>query len=401
MSGSHFMTKAQAAEYGELSWFFEGRAAEMAEIVGWLRTARSGMLVACGRAGSGKSALLGNVMVQSIPHLRDALARRGLANALDPGERPPGHVFDAVIHLSGLTMPQIIARIATAAGFAPQPSHTNPALGIATDLDWLADRLTEVTGPEAAARRRPFTVLCDALDESTDPLDTGRSLLARIAAIDGVRVVVGTRDSTTEILDQPPADINILEALATAPPPPGPAAGGIGQGAAAAADGKLVRVIRDVGAIRDYVRRRLLAAKSYGSRGESVPGMARVTDQDIDRVADVIADRDREFLYARLAVFELIADARLLTPERFDSLGELLEGDHWDLFGRALGRLRQENDRYPILLQALALARGRGVPEADSIWARIAAAVNPSRRLSDADGDKRSAWAKAIDSAAR
>ena len=120
--------------------------------------------------------------------------------------------------------------------------------------------------------------------------------------------------------------------------------------------------------------------------------MDRVTDEDVDRVAAVVADQDREFLYARLAVFELIEEASWLTEAKAPSLGKLLDGDHSDLFGRALARLGGKSDRYKVLLRALALARGRGVPDADSMWAVIAAAVNPFRRLPD----ERSAWTKAI-----
>ncbi|MGH3940577.1 MAG: IS110 family transposase [Pseudonocardiaceae bacterium] len=37
---------------------------------------------------------------------------------------PPDQVFDAVIHLSGLTLPQVTSRIAAAAGLGPLPSRT-------------------------------------------------------------------------------------------------------------------------------------------------------------------------------------------------------------------------------------------------------------------------------------
>ncbi|MER5224562.1 WD40 repeat domain-containing protein [Streptomyces flaveus] len=388
----HFWAKAQGAEYGELSWFFEGRTAELAEIAAWLRTAGTGMLVVCGRAGSGKSALLGNVMMQSMPDLRVALARRGLAAALDPGDTPPDGVFRAVIHLSGLTVPQIIARIADAAGLGPPPSQRDSSVGMATDLDWLADGLTRETGPATLTDGKPFTVLADALDESTDPLDTARSLLARIAAIPGVRVVVGTRVSTREVVDLPPPDTNLLDALTTPPPRTAGSDGGTKT------TGRLVRVTRDRDAIRSYVRRRLLAAKDFGRRGQSVDHMEAVTEADIMRVADFIAERDREFLYARLAVYELIEDARLLRSGRRASLAKLLAGDHQDLFGRALARLADENDRYPVLLRALALARGRGVPEADGMWTTMVSVLDtPFPQWFEEGTDARSAWARAIE----
>jgi WD40 repeat protein/transcriptional regulator with XRE-family HTH domain len=380
----HFLVKAQGAEHGELSWFFEGRERERARITAWLRQAGSGMLVVTGRAGSGKSALLGNVLVHSLPGLRDALARRGLIAALPPDQALPDDVFDVAIHLSGLTLTQVTSRVAAAAGLGPLPSQSNPGVGIATDLDWLADRLSE--------RSAPFTVLADALDEAPEPLETAFSLLARIAALPGVRVLVGTRASTSETPDAPAADEDLLDALAA-----DPAASGTRDGRAAGGGASLrVWVGSDREAIRRYVSNRLRAAREHGVAGRAVPDLAGVRDEDIERVAAEVSDRDREFLFARLAVYELIASPRLLTPGRAWSLRALLDGGHQDLFARALLRLADHDDRYPILLQALSLARGRGVPEADGIWAIIAATLAPAPEPGAADPDRDPAWALAI-----
>jgi hypothetical protein len=208
---SHFLVKAQGAEHGGLSWFFEGREDELAQITGWLHQASSGMLVVTGRAGSGKSALLGTVLVRSLPALRDALSRRGLVAVPGPGAAaPPESVFDVVVHLSGLDLAQATARVAGAAGIGPLPSHRDPGAGIASDLDFLAGKL--------AGRAGPFTVLADALDESLDPLDIARALLARLAALPAVRILVGTRVSTSEAPDVPAGDENLPGAL-------GPSAG--------------------------------------------------------------------------------------------------------------------------------------------------------------------------------
>ncbi|WP_173032775.1 AAA family ATPase [Phytohabitans flavus] len=74
----HFLSKARGAEHGELSWFFQGRQDEMDALVDWLEGTESGLLVVTGKAGSGKSALLGNLFTHSVPELRAALTRRGL-----------------------------------------------------------------------------------------------------------------------------------------------------------------------------------------------------------------------------------------------------------------------------------------------------------------------------------
>jgi WD40 repeat protein/transcriptional regulator with XRE-family HTH domain len=382
---SHFVAKAQGAEHGELSWFFEGRQHETARISAWLRQASAGMLVVTGRAGSGKSALLGQVLVLSLPGLRDALARRGLITVPEPAALPPDDVFDAVIHLSGLTLPQAARRVAAAAGLGRLPSQADPAFGLANDLDWLAAQL-----PALVARRdRPLTILADALDEATDPLDTARSLLARIAGLPGVRVVAGTRASTHETPDAPASDRNLLTALGANP-------GGGSEHPVASTMASTVRVTRDPDAIDRYVAGRLRHARDYGTGGHAIPGLDQVRDADIDRVAAAVADRDREFLYARLAVYELIADPSLMRPGRAASLGHLLNGDHQDLFATALDRLARLDDFYIPLIQALALARGRGIPEADGIWAAIAARLTHPAEPGAAPARADRAWARAI-----
>ncbi len=344
----HFVARAQGAEHGEPSWFFEGREKELAQISDWLHRAGSGTLVVTGRAGSGKSALLGTVLVRSLPALRDALARRGLVDI--PGPRtgaPPDSVFDAVIHLSGLDLDRAVARTAAAAGIGPLPSRRDPDAGVASDLDFLAEEL--------AARAELFTVLADALDESLDPLGIARSLIARIAALPGVRILIGTRASAGEALDTPAGDEDLLDALGVID--------------------RVIRVGQDRKAIARYVAGRLRAARDYGIAGHAIPHMREVTDQDIQRAAAEVSGAGQEFLFARLAVYELIADPRLLTSGMALSRGRLLHGTHQDLFGRALYRLAGYDDRYPVMLRALSLARGRGLPGTDGIWATITAAL--------------------------
>ena len=246
---SHFLVKAQGAEHGELCWFFEGREKELAQISAWLHQGDPGMLVVTGRAGAGKSALLGTVLVWSLPALRDALARRGLASPGPGAALPPELVFDAVIHLSGLDLAQAVARVAAAVGLAALPSHRDAGTGVAADLDFLADEL--------GGRPRPFTVLADALDECLDPLDTASSLLARLAALPGVRILVGTRASTHDAPDTCADDENLLDALGART---ADAAGSVGRPTAAArpvpgrpGTGRVLWVGQDQEAICRYV----------------------------------------------------------------------------------------------------------------------------------------------------
>ena len=61
------MPKAQGRSSGEPTWYFEGRGRERREITEWLHTTSSGLLAVTGPAGSGKSAVLGNLVVHSNP----------------------------------------------------------------------------------------------------------------------------------------------------------------------------------------------------------------------------------------------------------------------------------------------------------------------------------------------
>ena len=206
----HFLVKARGAELGEVSWFFEGRHEETAEITTWLRDAGSGMFIVSGRAGSGQSALLGNLLVHSLPELREALANRGLITLPAPDELLPAKVFDVVIHLSGLNLIETTRRLAVGAGLGNLPSQADPSLGIATDIDSGSSKSLSAR----AGQDQPLTVLVDALDEAVDPAPgIASSLLARIAALPGVRVLVGTRASTNETPDGPADDQNLLDAL--------------------------------------------------------------------------------------------------------------------------------------------------------------------------------------------
>lgn len=152
---SHFVDKARSAQEGELAWFFEGRAAERAQIVRWLRTASSGLLVVTGPAGSGKSALLGHLLVHSLPDLRSLLVRARLVDALADDQQPADGVFDAAVHLTGMTLDALVRRIATVAGYDAGDETAADA------LDGLVAHLRR--------RERPLTLLVDALDEAVEP----------------------------------------------------------------------------------------------------------------------------------------------------------------------------------------------------------------------------------------
>jgi WD40 repeat protein len=331
-----FVPKAQGTELGELTWYFEGRGRERREITDWLETNSSGLLAVTGPAGSGKSAVLGNIVVHTNPELRDLLVRTGQVERLASPEQPPDNVFDAVVLLTGLSTSEVVDRLAAEIGL----EAFDPGLEPTAKVDALRS---------AIAGR---AVLVDALDEAQDPVAVAGSVLRRLAEVPGCRVVVGTRRSTNEGPDLPePDDTNLLDALGRI---------------------STVTVDLDRTAVTNYVKHRLTAAP--------LPAGA------VDEVARTIGAHNRHFLYARLAVHEILARPELVTRAARSELNGLLAQDHRGLFAAAVRRLSVADDNFGPLLEALAHARGRGLPRADGIWATAAGALG--RLPTEADLDE-------------
>ncbi|MEV6336495.1 hypothetical protein AB0M12_17445 [Nocardia vinacea] len=345
----HFLPKAHGGDMpfeetmiGEQSWYFEGRHAEAGRIVSWLKDPTSGMFVVTGAAGCGKSALLGQLVVHANPTLRTALRRADLLDEDSLPDQPPDNAFDAVIHLTGSSTQDVIARIATAAGVAIPAEYE-----IDRAVKHLADQLK---------KHAPFTILTDALDEAIDPLTIAERVLRVLAEVATVRILVGTRASTYEDPDRPAPDTNLLDALGANPR-------------------AAMHLDRDSAAVHRYVRKRLRAARQHDELA---------AEMDIDTFADAVRARDPHFLFARLVVHELLADPSARTPIGWQ---RLLAGEHRDLFATAVDRLATEHPANRPLLQALAYSRGRGLPAADDIWATVARAMADGVTITAAEVD--------------
>ena len=326
---NHFYAKAQGSEIGEPAWHFVGREAERRTIADWLNDAPEGMFVVSGIAGSGKSALLGMILATSDDAVLQAL--HSASHAPIPADlRPHDLSFDAVIHLSGHTIDETVAALAHGLGL----------VGVG-DVDGLI-AAAALRRADLAART---TVLLDALDEARDPFAIA-SLLRRLAALPGMRVIVGTRQSVHEDPDTPtPPDSDLLDALLAEPQ-------------------HVLRLQRDPDAVRDYVLARLQqAAPTYP------PGSLTGAD-----AAATIAALDQPFLFARLAVHEIIADPGWL--ESRATLTQLLHEGHSGIFARAVRRLADSEPHVESLLHALTYARGNGFPRTDGIWATAASAIS-------------------------
>ncbi|MFJ3643146.1 hypothetical protein ACIPRD_25790 [Streptomyces sp. NPDC090108] len=362
--------QARDAEYDDVTWHFTGRRAERRQVADWLRERHQGMLVVTGAPGAGKSAFLGHLLAQSQPALRAALKGLRLVMEDEERNRPPDDVFTAALSLRNLGTAATVTAIAEACGLgAPhtprdlrQPAH------------WLVRRVRD--------GRRPLTLLFDALDEAQDPVAVADGVLRALAALPGVRLVVGTRRSTTsESAPKPPdgpdtttgpgaatgpdapaspgtpGSTDILDALGV-PPPSEEHTGGADGGTSA------VRLTAEPEDVVLHVMDRLDA----GLTG-TLPYRARTL------IRNLIEEDHWGFLFARLAVHEILARPRLL-----DDAGELrrlLSGaDPGVLIDAAVGRLRAAAPENGHMLRALAHAQGRGLPLTGDIWATVTAALS-------------------------
>lgn len=351
----HFYPKAQGAEVGPPVWWFRGREQERLEISDWLRSATHGLYIMTGVAGSGKSAILGMLLATSDPQMLKALEKieyheRNFAS-IPALFCPPPDTFTAVVHLSGRSLPEAVAELASQLNV---PSTAN------------ADELMSALDSAEAGKR---TLLLDALDESRDPYAIA-GLIRRLASAPLMKVLVGTRQSLREDPDHPhPPDRYLLDCLG--------APADITRDAQGPT--KVMVLHRDPTAIRDYITARLQATLPPGTPDR---------DNCIVRLTHQIGTVDQPFLFARLAAHEVVADLRWLKPGA--DLADLLSGGHTGIFDRAVARLRRHNPRIEALLHSLAYARGNGFPRTGGIWAIAGNALlqpNDGTEINDDDID--------------
>jgi len=342
---SHFARKGMGSDFGELTWSFVGRSAERTRIVDHLRRGL-GLLAVTGPAGSGKSAVLGNVLLRSQPELRNVLVEAGFLEEDPPTPEETAVHGDAWIHLSGLTHREFLEELG-----ATSKLNLEPALPEVQLVDALL----------AAQQHRasPLRVVADALDESRDP-DAIAQTLKRLAAA-GACLVVGTRPSLLEGPDHPAPDAHDL----------------LDQLGVPAAD--MVWVRRDPAALRTYLGRSF--ARELPDLAPALQGRilaATCTPAPTQRDAE-----GRGFLYARLLVSELKMrpdlDERTLDP--------LLAGNHRTIFAAAMERLAEQERVVADLLEALSHAQGNGIPRVGTVWATIARRLS-SREVSPDDIEK-------------
>ncbi len=353
---SHFARKGMGSDFGELAWAFVGRASERERIVEHLHQG-SGLLAVTGPAGSGKSAVLGNVLVRAQPELRDVLVRAGFLDEAPPSLEETALHVDAWLHLNGRTSWEVVEQLAITAGVTWSESSLKGGEAASER------RLLEALLAAQRGRVGPLSVVADALDESRDPEAIADAL--RQLAEAGACIVVGTRPSLLESVDHPAPDArHLLDQLGTKAP-------------------NELWVRRDPTALRTYLER------GFASQ---LPTLAPNVQA---RVIDVLcgteagqptspADNGRGFLYARLLLHELKT-----RPDLDDrNLTLLLAGNHRTIFATAMERLRAEHPVTADLLEALTHRQGNGLPRVGSVWATIASRLSGRTPPSAADIDQ-------------
>ena len=308
-----------AADRGD---YFTARTAALRELATWLgsdthdRHAR----VITGRPGSGKSSLLGRLLLLADP---DHPARHRTA----PGLLPPAGMDIVPLHARRASCESLTRDLGAALGLADAT--------IDDVLRALAERIT------------PVTVIVDALDEAGTAGDSvegtriGRDLLRHLTSLPKIRLIIGTRDPLIKTLGRAITviDLDTPEYVTHAD-------------------------------IADYARDVLLDSHDPDSLSpyRNNPGLAV-------EVGDAIATRAGTlFLVARMTARALVHDHHAVDTTQA-GWRDRLPRDAIETFAAYLQRFGPDRPKVERLLRPLAYAQGAGLPWS-SLWHRLAQALS-------------------------
>lgn len=315
----HFLPRARGVDVpAEPGWRFVGREAALRDLVSWL--GNQGDLsarVVTGGPGSGKSAVIGRLVVLSHRDWRRTVPMEDLA----VGTIPPAGSIATGIHARGLTSAQVLAAVCGAVGVR---------------ADTAADLLREMRG-------RAFTVAIDAIDEALDPLGLISGVLRPLAAAgpaEGLRLLLGTRPHLVDALGLPGLAIDLDHER-----------------------------YADPASLYEYVVQNLETSNPRS------PYHAAPEDRTA-AVARAVADAaGLSFLVALIVSRTLLSRAELPDPAdpgwRARLPGTAAAAMHTDL----QTRLGPEADRARDLLRPLAFAQGAGLPWED-LWAPLSSKLS-------------------------
>ena len=328
---AHWEPKGRGVEVAaSVGWYFTGRTAALQELVAWAENLGpdSRLRVVTSDPGSGKSALLGRLVLLSNPATRLRVHVSGVPSYTIPQK---GIVTAALLAL-GKTVAELESELA-------QQLQVQPGQDLIQAI---------------VARRKPALIVIDELDEATDPERVIKDLIVPLqqGADTGVgpRLIVATRRPWVPLLPDSRVEIDLDEPT----------------------------YLR-VGDVADYVWSVLLATDDPDS-----PTPYRHDPIEARHVAEQVAAVARHsYLIAQIAARVLTHTPQVLAPDRVRAeLGAWVDARR--AFDADLARYGQQEARIRDLLLPLAWAQGAGLPR--DLWADVATAM-AGRDYADGDID--------------
>ncbi|MFI1368879.1 caspase family protein [Streptomyces griseochromogenes] len=314
----HFMSRsrgvAHASEPGD---FFTGRVRALSAVADWLGAPRgeAGFLVVTGRAGSGKSALLGRVL--ALMDL-DSTARL----SVPPGALPPTGLSVIAMNCLNSAVEDVIRQLAAA-------------------LDVRHRELPDVLAV-LATRADPVVILLDGLDEASESGRIITDVVRPLSELSAVRLIVGTRRSLLAFLG---ADAGVVDLDAP-------------------------EFVDDTD-LRVYARRLLEAPGNGPDHGRSAYYRAHPARAAAD-AADIARHARGSFGRA-----QLLARALLSGDVPGGDLSNLSSQGFEESFARYLQDFGPHKELAAGLLLTLAYAQGPGLP--GELWGPLAEALTGTR----------------------
>jgi Caspase domain len=170
---AHFLPVARGTDIpSDAGWRFMGRHAALRDLVSWIHgSGEPRIRVVTGDPGSGKSAVIGRLVVLSDPQRRSSVPLENVSTDTVPDVG----TIDVAVHARGLTTDQVLAALSAPVGI--QASTAGQFL--------------------TAMRTKQLFAAVDAIDEAVDPQDLVARLLRPLAdasaLTDGLRMLIGTR----------------------------------------------------------------------------------------------------------------------------------------------------------------------------------------------------------------